>query len=94
VGVFPSCRRGSTIRTRGDGRSAPGPSTARRKRSDTYVLNGGLLHCECGSALEGRSGTGRLGRVYFYYACRNKECGLRISAEEVEGAVIARLQVT
>ena len=58
----------------------------------TYVLNGGLLHCECGSPMEGRSGTGRLGKVYFYYACRHKECGLRVSADEVEGAVLARLQ--
>lgn len=58
----------------------------------TYVLSGGLLYCECGSALEGRSGTGRLGVQYFYYACRNKRCGLRVAAGEVEGVVLARLQ--
>jgi site-specific DNA recombinase len=58
----------------------------------TYVLSGGLLYCECGTAMEGRSGTGRLGVKYFYYACRNNECGLRVSASEVEGAVLTRLQ--
>lgn len=58
----------------------------------TYVLSGGLLYCECGSAMEGRSGTGRGGVKYFAYACRNKACGLRVSAGEVEGAVLARMQ--
>ena len=38
--------------------------------------------------MQGRSGTGRLGRVYFYYACSRKECGLRVVAEEAEGAVL------
>jgi hypothetical protein len=33
----------------------------------TYVLSGGLLHCgRCGSPLEGRCGTGRLGTRYYY----------------------------
>lgn len=31
----------------------------------TYLLSGGLLYCACRSALEGRSGTGRLGAKYF-----------------------------
>jgi site-specific DNA recombinase len=70
-------------------RSKHGAATPSRH---TYVLSGGLLACRCGSAMEGRSGTGRLGTKYFYYACRNKTCGLRVSAGEVEGAVLARLQ--
>ena len=41
--------------------------------------------------MEGRSGTGRLGKTYFYYVCRNKECGLRAGAEELEDAVLDRL---
>lgn len=58
----------------------------------TYVLSGGLLHCACGSPMEGRSGTGRKAVTYFYYACRVRECGLRVSADEIEGAVLHRLQ--
>ena len=41
--------------------------------------------------MEGRSGTNRLGVTYFYYACRNKDCGLRVAADELEGAVLDRL---
>ncbi len=59
----------------------------------SYVLNSGLLKCgRCGSPMEGRSGTGRLGSRYYYYACRNKDCGLRVAADEVEGAVLGRIQ--
>lgn len=58
-----------------------------------YVLSPNLLHCgRCGSAMEGRSGTGRLKVKYFYYVCPNAECGLRASADEIEGAVIGRVQ--
>jgi hypothetical protein len=33
-----------------------------------YVFNGGLLYCEnCKKQMEGRSGTSRLKRPYFYY---------------------------
>lgn len=57
-----------------------------------YVLSAGLLHCGlCSGAMEGRSGTGRLGVAYFYYVCRKEGCGLRISADEIEGAVLDRL---
>ena len=57
-----------------------------------YVLSSGLLHCgRCRGPMEGRSGTGRLGVSYFYYVCRNKDCGLRVSADELEGAVLDRL---
>ena len=58
----------------------------------TYVLSGGLLHCgRCTRPMEGRSGTGRLGVKYFYYACRSRDCRMRIPAHEVEGAVLTRL---
>jgi site-specific DNA recombinase len=57
-----------------------------------YPLSEGILHCgRCQTRMEGRSGTGRLGKTYFYYVCRNKECGLRVSAEEIEDAVIGRI---
>jgi site-specific DNA recombinase len=58
-----------------------------------YVLSKGILHCgRCGSTMDGRSGTGRHGIKYFYYACRNKECNMRVAAEEVEGAVMQRIK--
>jgi site-specific DNA recombinase len=58
----------------------------------TYVLSEGVLHCgRCETRMEGRSGTGRLGTKYFYYVCRNKDCGLRVSAEEIENAVVGRI---
>jgi site-specific DNA recombinase len=60
----------------------------------TYVLSTGLLHCGlCSGPMEGRSGTGRLGVTYFYYVCRKSGCGLRVSAEEIEGAVLDRLSI-
>ena len=58
----------------------------------TYVLSEGVLHCgRCETRMEGRSGTGRLGIKYFYYVCRKKECGLRVSADEIEEAVVTRI---
>ena len=57
-----------------------------------HVLSGGLLRCgRCGSAMESRSGTGRLGKTYFYYVCTTPACGLRVGAPEIESAVLGRL---
>lgn len=59
----------------------------------SHVLSGGLLYCgRCDSVMEGRSGTGRLGTRYYYYVCRNRECGLRVAADEIEDAVAGRIQ--
>jgi len=58
-----------------------------------YVLSQGILHCgRCGTVMDGRSGTGRLGIKYFYYVCPNKECGIRISADEIEVSVLNRIK--
>ncbi len=58
-----------------------------------HVLSGGLLYCgRCESVMEGRSGTGRLAVRYYYYVCRNRECGLRVAAHEIEDAVAQRIQ--
>ena len=63
-----------------------------RRIRHVYVLSRGLMHCgRCRSAMEGRSGTGRLGVRYYYYVCKGPECGLRVIADEVEGAVIERI---
>ena len=57
-----------------------------------HILGRGLLRCgRCQSKMQGRSGTGHGGAVYFYYACANKDCGLRVNAPELEGAVIDRI---
>lgn len=57
-----------------------------------HVLSGGLLVCgRCQTPMQGRSRTGRLGKVYFYYVCATKDCGLRVAAEEIEGAVVERI---
>ncbi len=62
-----------------------------KRARHTYAVSG-LLHCgNCGTGMEGRSGTGRGGRKYFYYACRNADCPMRIVASEVEDAVLGRL---
>ena len=59
-----------------------------------HVLGGGLLTCgPCGTVMEGRSGTGSKGKTYFYYVCTNKACGLRVAADEIEGAVIDHIGV-
>ena len=57
-----------------------------------HVLSG-LLECgRCGSVMQGRSGTGHLGARYYYYVCRGPDCGLRVVAEEVEGAILGRVR--
>jgi site-specific DNA recombinase len=57
-----------------------------------YVLSG-LLYCgRCESPLEARPGTGRLGVTYYYYVCRNKDCGFRVAAGELEDVVVGRIR--
>lgn len=59
-----------------------------------HILAAGIMECgRCGTAMVGRSGTGRLGKTYFYYACPSADCGFRVVAPEVEEAVVSRLGV-
>ncbi|MCX5999629.1 MAG: recombinase family protein [Chloroflexi bacterium] len=59
----------------------------------SYVLSRGILRCgRCGTTMEGRCGTGRLGIRYFDYVCQKKECSLHVAADEVEGAVLDRIR--
>jgi site-specific DNA recombinase len=59
----------------------------------TYCL-AGLLRCgRCRGPMKGRSGTGKLKVTYYYYACVDQGCGVRVAADEVEGAVLERLGV-
>ena len=58
-----------------------------------YSLSG-LVHCKrCGCKMTGESGTGNIGKTYFYYRCSDKECGMRVAAHEVEEAIVDRLQL-
>lgn len=57
-----------------------------------HVLSKGLLFCgRCQTRMAGRSGTGKQGAAYFYYACVKKDCGLRVVASEIEGAILDRV---
>ncbi len=58
-----------------------------------HLLSRGLLFCgRCTTAMESRSGTGRLGKTYFYYVCPQKSCGMRVAAEAIESAVRDRVR--
>jgi site-specific DNA recombinase len=57
----------------------------------TFVLSGSAVCGRCGGPLAGRSGTGKQGKVYFYYTCTRETCELRVVAAEVEDAVIGRI---
>ena len=65
-----------------------------KKLRHVHLLGGGLLHCGCcREPMQGRSGTGRLGKTYFYYACTNPDCRLRVVAPEIEEAIVTRIGV-
>ena len=56
-----------------------------------YLLNGGLLWCEkCGRFMEGTCGTGRQGKKFFYYHC--KQCRFKMPADEIERIVIEQIK--
>jgi site-specific DNA recombinase len=58
-----------------------------------HVLSGGLLVCgRCDSPMQGRSGTGKQGKTYFYYACSRPGCGMRVVATEAEDAILDRFR--
>ncbi len=58
-----------------------------------YVFNGGLLYCgKCNSEMEGTSSSGKLGKKYYYYKCKNSDCKFRVTADEIEKVVINRIK--
>ena len=65
-----------------------------RQTRHVYVFNHGLLSCgKCGGQMEGRSGTGRKRTRHYYYVCRNRQCGIRIPAPEIEKVVLERIRI-
>jgi site-specific DNA recombinase len=66
-------------------------NAARRPRHN-YILSGGRLYCgRCGSEMQAGTGTGKNGRLYHYYVCKNPECRFKMPADEVEGLVLERI---
>lgn len=62
----------------------------RLSRNYTYELSG-LVHCGRCGALMTPTATKKKERRYFYYACRNEDCGNRISAPDLDETVLAAL---
>jgi len=56
-----------------------------------YIVNGVLFCAKCGSEMQGRPGNGARGVKYYYYYCKNKECGFKVPASEVERVVLQRI---
>lgn len=69
-------------------------ATRKRKKRKSivndYLLTGKIWCLECGRPMCGTAGTSATGRKYTYYGCVRKDggCGLRVSAEKVERAVL------
>lgn len=52
----------------------PNPThNRRRNKNGEYLLTGKLFCGKCGAPMVGKSGTGKLGKLYFYYKCRTRE---------------------
>lgn len=48
---------------------------ARFKADDEFILSGKLFCGECGSQMNGESGTSHTGAVYYYYKCNDRKSG-------------------
>lgn len=53
-----------------------GPSERARNRGD-YILSGKAYCGHCNSLMHGISGTGKSGKLYYYYKCSNAKCHKR-----------------
>jgi hypothetical protein len=64
-------------------------------RADTkkhvYLLQGLVTCGKCSGHMEGRSGTGRLGQRYYFYVCKNRDCGFRVAEKELLKVVLGRI---
>lgn len=60
-----------------------------RRRTDygLYLLSGKLICSKCGKPMVGVSGTGRNGKLYFYYSCHDKH--MKIPRDKIE-TIIAK----
>jgi hypothetical protein len=66
---------------------------AAKQPRHNYILSGGRLWCgKCGSEMVVGAGTGRKGKVYHYYVCRNRDCRFKVPAEEIEGIILERIR--
>lgn len=81
------------VRIKKNPRNAP---IRRRRGNGVYLLTGKIYCGHCKSAMIGKSGTGRRGALYAYYACKKqvqeRTCDKRrISRDKTERAVAAAL---
>lgn len=68
------------------------PGSARRRILNDYILSDKLWCLECGSPMRGTSGTGKTGRKYTYYMCKDPSCACgRIPSKKLEAAVLELL---
>ena len=80
-----------------DRRQNPTGGHVKRRRTNTVYLLTGKVYCDCCKApMVGKSGTGRHGGFYTYYACKNmldKNCDLkRVPQEKLEWFVAGVLK--
>ena len=78
-------------------RQNPKGADVKRRRTNTVYLLTGKTYCDCCKApMVGKSGTGRHGGFYTYYACKNmldKNCDLkRVPQEKLEWFVAGALK--
>lgn len=65
----------------------------RAPRGDFALAAGKLIHGACGSVMTGTSGTGKSGKVFYYYKCPKKDTR-PVPREALEGAVAAHIRET
>ena len=85
------------VQTEVERRQNPKGAEVKRRRTNTVYLLTGKAYCNCcKSPMVGKSGTGRHGGFYTYYACKNmleKNCDLkRVPQEKLEWFVAGALR--
>ena len=76
---------------------SPLGSTRRRTDDQMYMLTGKLRCGKCGAPMTGISGTGKMGKKYFYYICKNhrdtKVCDMvNVPRDKLESWVVAGIK--
>ncbi len=62
------------------------PGSARA--TTNYLLSGKMFCGICGNVMNGSSGKGKMGNVYYYYRCSKKDCKRMFSKDKLEQLVV------